>query len=186
MAREPYKTRKKAKAIGFFDQMPFEAMNTAPIELKPLYDRYELTDRSTKTIDLELFAKLAFLCPSMAELASFFNYTPDGFAKRVEREPELLEIINKGKDALKMSLRRTMIRLALNGDTAMIKLLAMQPDLLNMTGDKPDQSRGALSRADVKNALLGAWEAAQEINAKQDADKRTINQSLTQSLLPGA
>lgn len=176
-------TRKQRLAkIGFFDSLPSEAMNMAPIELKPLMDERKVGHGPQKPIDRELFAKLAFLCPSFAELASFFNMTPEGFQMRCEKEPDLIELINKGRQASKLSIRRTMLRLALNGEPQMLKLLAMQPDMLNMRDDKPKGDTGVLTREQVKSVLLGALDAAKVINADIESEKRTINQSLTKPL----
>jgi hypothetical protein len=158
----------------FLDPSDEERLNIAPIQLKGLSGRPETP------IDKEIWAKLAFLNPSMPEMAAFFNMSLEGLRKRCEKDPELVELIDKGKQAMKTSIRRAILRLAMTGDTKMLTLLAQQPDLLAWQVDKnKERDNNGLSKEEVKQALLGAFEAAQVINEQMELEKRTVNQYIT-------
>jgi len=69
--------------------------------------------------DLRLVEDLARLQCTEAEMASLLGFTREGFRKRKHRQPELVGVIEKGREAGQCSLRRLQWKSASNGNIAM-------------------------------------------------------------------
>ena len=75
--------------------------------------------RPPKPVDLKLVEDLARIHCTDAEIATMLGFSVDGWRKRVRRSKELVELIEKGKEAGKSSLRRLQWKSATNGNIAM-------------------------------------------------------------------
>jgi hypothetical protein len=62
--------------------------------------------RPQKPIDLKLLEDLARIQCTNEEMASILGFTREGFRKRKQRQPELVGVTEKGKEAGRCSLRR--------------------------------------------------------------------------------
>ena len=75
--------------------------------------------RPAKLIDLKLAEDLARIQCTDGEMAAILGFTREGFHKRKQRDPELVRIIEKGKDEGQSSLRRLQWKNAMAGNTTM-------------------------------------------------------------------
>ena len=75
-------------------------------------------------IDLAQLEKLSLLNPSLGEVASFFDLSPDTLASRRKADPRIDEILERGRNILRIRLREVMISKALSGDTKLLIFLA--------------------------------------------------------------
>jgi hypothetical protein len=75
--------------------------------------------RPAKPIDLKLVEDLARIHCTEIEIASVLGFTPEGFRKRKRRQPELVGVIEKGREAGRMSLRRLQWQSASKGNVVM-------------------------------------------------------------------
>jgi len=75
--------------------------------------------RPAKVIDLKLLEDLARIQCTDGEMAAILGFTREGFHKRKQRDPELVRIIEKGKDEGQSSLRRLQWKNAMGGNTTM-------------------------------------------------------------------
>jgi len=75
--------------------------------------------RPARPIDLKLLEDLARIQCTDGEMAAILGFTREGFHKRKQRDPELVRIIEKGKDEGQSSLRRLQWKNAMGGNTTM-------------------------------------------------------------------
>jgi hypothetical protein len=75
--------------------------------------------RPPKPIDLKLVEDLARIHCTETEIASVLGFTPEGFRKRKRRQPALVGVIEKGREAGRMSLRRLQWQSASKGNVVM-------------------------------------------------------------------
>ena len=75
--------------------------------------------RPQRPVDLKLVEDLARIQCTDAEMASILGFSVDGWRKRVRRSKELVDLIEKGKEAGRSSLRRLQWKSATNGNIAM-------------------------------------------------------------------
>ncbi len=75
--------------------------------------------RPAKPVDLKLVEDLARIQCTDAEIASVLGFTPEGFRKRKRRQAELVGVIEKGREAGRMSLRRLQWQSASKGNVVM-------------------------------------------------------------------
>jgi len=75
--------------------------------------------RPERPVDLKLVEDLARIQCTDAEMASILGFSIDGWRKRVRRSKELVDLIEKGKEAGRSSLRRLQWKSATNGNIAM-------------------------------------------------------------------
>lgn len=77
-------------------------------------------------IDYEVVRRLATIQCTDAEIAAMVEMTPEGFCKRKQRDNELLQAIEKGREQGKMSIRRMQYRAAEKGNATMLIWLGKQ------------------------------------------------------------
>ena len=75
--------------------------------------------RPPKPVDLKLVEDLARIHCTDAEIATMLGFSVDGWRKRVRRHPELVDLIEKGREAGRMSLRRLQWQSATKGNVVM-------------------------------------------------------------------
>ena len=75
--------------------------------------------RPARPIDLKLVEDLARIHCTEAEIASVLGFTPEGFRKRKRRQPELVGVVEKGREAGRTSLRRLQWQSASKGNVVM-------------------------------------------------------------------
>lgn len=127
--------------------------------------------RFRKTINTEALAKLAKMQCTQREMAEFFGFDEDGFAKRLDNEPKLKQIIARNMAAGKISLRRKQMQKAMDGDTTMLIHLGKQ--MLDQTDKKEVKHEHNLISPDRAAQLIA--EAQQRIEKKQQT--ALLNQS---------
>ena len=75
--------------------------------------------RPATPIDLKLLEDLARIQCTDEEMASILGFTKEGFRKRKQRQPELVDLVEKAREAGRSSLRRIQWKSALGGNTTM-------------------------------------------------------------------
>jgi hypothetical protein len=98
-----------------------------------------------------------------AEMASILGFSIDGWRKRVRRSKELVDLIEKGKEAGRSSLRRLQWKSATNGNIAMQIWLGKQylgqrdvqsTELTGAKGERLIPAETVISLDDDARALL--------------------------------
>jgi len=113
--------------------------------------------RPQKPIDLKLLEDLARIQCTDEEMASILGFTREGFRKRKQRQPELVGIIEKGKEAGRCSLRRLQWKSATGGNIAMQIFLGKQ--YLGQTDRQMTELSGAVAHSDPAfQRLVGLFE----------------------------
>jgi hypothetical protein len=119
--------------------------------------------RPAKPIDVKLLEDLARIQCTDQEMASILGFTREGFRKRKQRQPELVGVIEKGKEAGQCSLRRLQWKSATNGNIAMQIWLGKQ-----YLGQREPRHEIELNDADqakriaeLEAMLLGSWERSE-------------------------
>lgn len=82
--------------------------------------------RPPKVLDAAAAFKLGLLGCTDAEIAAFHEVSTELVRQRKHSDPEFLAALEKGRSAIKMSLRRKQIRLALKGNVTMLVWLGKQ------------------------------------------------------------
>ena len=75
--------------------------------------------RPPRPVDLKLVEDLARIQCTDAEMAAVLGFSVDGWRKRVRRSQELVDLIEKGRENGRSSLRRIQWKSALGGNTTM-------------------------------------------------------------------
>jgi hypothetical protein len=119
--------------------------------------------RPARPIDLKLLEDLARIQCTDEEMASILGFTREGFRKRKQRQPELVGIIEKGKEAGQCSLRRLQWKSATNGNIAMQiwlgkQYLGQREPRHEVEVNDPDRAKRI---AELEAALIGPWEASE-------------------------
>ena len=79
-----------------------------------------------RVIDYDQVERLAMIqCPD-SEIAYVIGFTPEGFCKRKQSDPELVQRLEKGKEGGRASLRRMQFKAAEGGDKTMLVWLGKQ------------------------------------------------------------
>ena len=102
--------------------------------------------RPQKPIDLKLLEDLARIQCTDEEMASILGFTREGFRKRKQRQPGLVGVIEKGKEAGRCSLRRLQWKSATAGNIAMQIFLGKQ--YLAQTDRQMTELGGAVAHSD--------------------------------------
>lgn len=82
--------------------------------------------RPPTSIDYDLVTKLAMIDAWDAEIAVVIGFSAEGFCKRKQRDPKLIEALEKGRANSKVSLRRAQWQAALGGNPTMLIWLGKQ------------------------------------------------------------
>ena len=77
-------------------------------------------------IDYALISQLAMMHCTDSEIAHLCGMTPEGFCKRKKSDTELVQVLEKGRDEGKASLRRLQWKQAQSGDKTMLIWLGKQ------------------------------------------------------------
>jgi hypothetical protein len=75
--------------------------------------------RPARPVDLKLVEDLARIQCTDAEMAAVLGFSIDGWRKRVRRSKELVDLVEKGRENGRSSLRRIQWKAALGGNTTM-------------------------------------------------------------------
>lgn len=118
-----------------------------------------LNDRDGKTINFADLKRLSMFMVTDAEAAAFFNMDEDTFRRRKLDDPRIEQILRKGRETGKASLRRRQYLKAMEGDTAMLKHLGEQ--YLGQS-KKIEQTGDSYNSKDLEAAMKRALERMNE------------------------
>jgi hypothetical protein len=122
--------------------------------------------RPQKPIDLKLLEDLARIQCTDEEMASILGFTREGFRKRKQRQPELVGVIEKGKEAGRCSLRRLQWKSATGGNITMQIWLGKQ--YLGQTDRQMTELSGAVGHTDpALQRLVGLLEGVTQEQARE-------------------
>ena len=82
--------------------------------------------RPPKEINYDIVEGLARIQCTNEEIAATIGFSISGFSKRRKNDPELVAVLEKGRETGKMSLRRLQYKAAENGNNTMLVWLGKQ------------------------------------------------------------
>lgn len=143
-----------------------------------------LNARDGKTINFADLKRLSVFCLTDAELAAFFNMSEQTFITRKQRDKRIQQIIDKGREMGKASLRRRQwVKAVIEGDTAMLKHLGEQ----YLGQSKKIAQTNGIDPEKLEHAMRDAWNNIQKdmkivdssaVEITEDTSKNLISTSL--------